>query len=102
MTNTGDLPGEEVAQLYIHQRYGSSSRPMRELKGFQWVFLNPRERRTLTFVIGAKELTYWCSSANTYVQDETTIDLWTGSNLDAKLHTVFEVRGKSTRGIVEQ
>lgn len=52
--------------------------------------------------IGAKELTYWCSSANTYVQDETTIDLWTGSNLDAKLHTVFEVRGKSTRGIVEQ
>ena len=102
VTNTGDLPGEEVAQLYIHQRYGSSSRPMRELKGFQRVFLNPGERRTLTFVIGAKELTYWCSSANTYVQDETTIDLWTGSNLDAKLHTVFEVRGKSTRGIVEQ
>ncbi len=35
VTNTGSVPGDEVAQIYIHQRYGSASRPVRQLEGFQ-------------------------------------------------------------------
>ena len=42
VANTGALPGDEVVQLYIHQRSGSDSRPMRELKGFERVTLTAR------------------------------------------------------------
>ena len=45
VTNTGDRAGDEVAQLYLHQRYGSASRPVRELKGFQRLTLAPGESR---------------------------------------------------------
>jgi hypothetical protein len=39
VTNTGSIAGDVVAQIYIHQRYGSASRPVRELKGFERVLL---------------------------------------------------------------
>ena len=45
--NTGDIPADEVVQLYIHQQYGSSSRPVRELKGFRRVSLRPHEKETV-------------------------------------------------------
>jgi beta-glucosidase len=45
VTNTGAVAGDEVAQLYIHQRWGSDSRPMRELKGFARVTLQPGETK---------------------------------------------------------
>ena len=43
VTNTGSIPGDAVAQIYIHQRYGSASRPVRQLKGFERV--SSRARR---------------------------------------------------------
>ncbi|MCK7474011.1 MAG: fibronectin type III-like domain-contianing protein [Rhodopseudomonas palustris] len=46
-------------QLYIHQRYGSAARPVRELKGFQRVTLEPGERRTVQFTLGPQQLRYW-------------------------------------------
>lgn len=91
VTNTGDTAGDEVAQLYIHQRYGSDSRPMRELKGFRRVTLQAGEKKNLTFQIGPEELTYWSTSKQAYVQDETTLDLWIGGSLDAELHAEVEV-----------
>src|SRR6185369_14413155 len=50
--NTGRRAGDEVAQLYIHQRYGSSSRPVRELKGFERVAVAPGQKRTVRFTLG--------------------------------------------------
>jgi len=41
--NTGKLTGDQVVQLYTHQRSGSSSRPVRELKGFRRITLKPGE-----------------------------------------------------------
>ncbi len=49
VTNTGPVAGDEVVQLYIHQKAGSDSRPMRELKGFERVTLKPGETKTVTF-----------------------------------------------------
>lgn len=93
VTNTGNVAGDEVAQLYIHQRYGSDSRPMRELKGFRRVTLQAGEKKTLTFELGPEELTYWSTAKRAYVQDETVIDLWVGGNLDAQLHAEAEILG---------
>lgn len=91
VTNTGKVAGDEVAQVYIHQRYGSDSRPMKELKGFERVTLMPGETKTLEFGLGEKELTYWSTLKGDYTQDETIIDIWVGGNLNAELHKEIEV-----------
>ena len=91
LTNTSSIPGDEVAQLYIHQRAGSDSRPMRELKGFERIPLQPSEIRTVTFKLGPDELTYWSASAGKWVQDAAAFDVWVGSDSQASLHTEFSV-----------
>jgi beta-glucosidase len=92
LTNTGDCTADEVAQLYIHQRYGSAARPVRELKGFNRVTLAPGETRTLDFALQAQDLTYWSSASRDWVQDETIIDVMVGGDSAATLSTTFEVR----------
>lgn len=48
VADTGAVAGDEVVQLYIHQKAGSDSRPLRELKGFERVTLKPGEKKTVT------------------------------------------------------
>lgn len=91
VTNTGARVGDEVVQLYIHQRYGSDSRPMRELKGFARLTLQPGETRTVTFPLGPAELTYWSASAGAWVQDAADFDVWVGGDSTASLHGEFAV-----------
>lgn len=91
LTNTGAYSADEVAQLYIHQRYGSTCRPARELKGFKRVKLLPGEKQTLIFRLGPEELRYWSSSEHQWVQESSEFDLWVGSDSNAELHTVFSV-----------
>lgn len=80
VTNTSDVTADEVVQLYIHQRYGTSSRPIRELKGFQRVSLAAGETRTVTFGLGPDQLRYWSAASRDWVQDATEIDVWVGGS----------------------
>jgi beta-glucosidase len=89
--NTGRRPGEEIAQLYIHQRSGSASRPVRELKGFERLALAPGEKKTVRFTLGKPELTYWSSAVKRWVQEPATFDVWTGGDSTASLTTTFRV-----------
>ncbi len=91
VANSGDRPAEEVAQLYIHQRHGRSSRPVRELKGFQRIALMPGETRVVEFSLGPAELRYWNAAERDWVQDAATFDIWVGADSTAELHTEFEV-----------
>ena len=91
VTNTGKVAGDEVVQLYIHQQYGTDTRPIRELKGFERITLQPSEKKTVTFNLGANELTYWSSNAGKWIQDPASFDLWAGSDSQASLHAEFEV-----------
>jgi beta-glucosidase len=91
--NTGQRAGEEVAQLYIHQRYGSASRPVRELKGFERVTLAPRQKRTVRFTLGKQELTYWSGAVKAWVQEPAVFDLWVGADATASLTTTLRVVG---------
>jgi beta-glucosidase len=59
VTNAGQTAGDVVAQVYIHQRAGSASRPVRQLKGFRRVMLAPGKTQTLTFPLGPDELSFW-------------------------------------------
>ena len=91
VTNTGPVAGDEVAQLYIHQQFGTDTRPMRELKGFARITLQPGETQTVTFPLGPDELRYWSTNANGWVQEATAFDIWVGADSLATLHTAFEV-----------
>ncbi|MEN3326297.1 MAG: beta-glucosidase [Acidobacteriota bacterium] len=89
--NTGRRAGEEVAQVYIHQRSGSASRPVRELKGFERVTLAPGEKKTVRFMLGKQELTYWSSATRGWVQEPATFDVWAGGDSTATLQTKFQI-----------
>ncbi len=91
VTNTGSVPGDAVAQLYIHQRSGSASRPVRELKGFQRVTLPPGETRTLRFRLSRSELEFWSPQAQRWVLEPSVYDVWVGEDSASGLHTELTV-----------
>ncbi len=90
--NTGKRAGEETAQLYVHQRAGLASRPVRELKGFEKLSLKPGEKRTVQFTLGKDELRYWSAQEKTWVVEAETFDVWAGGDSTAQLHATFEPR----------
>ena len=59
VTNTGDRAGSEVVQLYIRDLVGSVTRPVKELKGFEKIYLQPNESRTVRFTIDTEMLKYY-------------------------------------------
>lgn len=89
--NTGAVAGDEVVQLYIHQRSGSTSRPVRELKGFRRIALVPGAKQTVSFPLGPDELGYWSTSRRKRVQETGKFDLWAGGDSTATLHAELEV-----------
>jgi beta-xylosidase len=59
VTNTGDRAGAEVVQLYIRDRFSSVTRPVKELKGFQRIELEPGETKTVALDITAESLAFY-------------------------------------------
>jgi beta-glucosidase len=91
VSNTSDREADEVVQLYIHQRHGSASRPVRELKGFQRITLGAGESRVVEFSLGQNERRYWNAAVHDWVTDSSTFDVWVGGDSTAELTTTFEV-----------
>jgi len=58
VTNTGKRAGDEVVQLYIHDCFSSVTRPVKELRGFQRITLNPSETKTITFLLTPDQLAF--------------------------------------------
>lgn len=91
LTNTGKRSGDEVAQLYIHQRVGDASRPVRQLKKFERITLAAGETRHMRFTLTAEDLRYWSSAQKGWVQDDSAFDVWVGGSSLADLATTFAV-----------
>ncbi|NNH08802.1 beta-glucosidase BglX [Cellulomonas fimi] len=89
VTNAGQHDGDEVVQLYVHQRHGSAARPVRELKGFQRIHLAAGESRTVELTIGPDELRYWSAAARGFVVDATTFDVGIGGDSTVPLTASF-------------
>jgi beta-glucosidase len=89
--NTGKVIGDQVVQLYTHQRSGSSSRPVRELKGFRRITLKPGERQMVELTLDTKELGFWSPQTHKWSIEPGTFDLWLGTDSTANEHTTFEV-----------
>jgi beta-glucosidase len=91
VTNTGSVAGDAVAQVYIHQRHGSASRPVRQLEGFRRIPLKPGETQTLTFPLGKNELQFWSPQTKVWAVEPSIFDVWAGEDSMAKLHTELTV-----------
>ena len=91
LENTGANSASEVAQLYIHQQSGSTSRPVRELKGFERLTLAAHEKKTVHFSLGNDELTYWSTATKSWVEEPATFDVWVGADSTAQLHANFKI-----------
>ena len=59
VTNSGTKDGHEVVQLYIHDKVGSVTRPVKELKGFEKIFLKKGESKTISFSISVEDLKFY-------------------------------------------
>jgi beta-glucosidase len=90
--NTGTSAADEVAQLYVHQRFGSASRPVRELKGFERITLAPHAKKTVHMSLGTPELSYWSTAKKDWVEEPADFDVWVGGNSEATLHASFEIK----------
>jgi beta-glucosidase len=91
VTNTSTAAGDAVAQIYIHQQAGSASRPVRQLRGFRRIALQPGETRTLKFSLGKEELTFWSPQTRAWGVEPGTFDVWAGEDSTASLHTELVV-----------
>jgi len=91
VTNAGKVAGDAVVQIYIHQRWGSASRPVRQLKGFRRVTLQPGVTQTLKFSLGKDELEFWSPQTRAWAVEPSTFDVWAGEDSTASLHTELTV-----------
>ena len=92
LENTGKFDADQVVQLYTHQRAGSASRPVRELKGFVKVHLRAGEKRTVTVPLQAADLRYWSAASHDWVLEPGIFDIWVGDSSTATEHATFTLR----------
>ncbi len=79
VTNTGDREGDEVAQLYIHQKISSVTRPVLELRGFERIHLHPGQKTTVNFELTPDKLAV-LDDAMRPVVEPGTFDIFVGSS----------------------
>jgi len=89
--NKSGVAGDEVVQLYTHQRAGSASRPRRELKGFMRVHLGSGEKRTVSLTLHASDLGFWSPETHRWAVEPGQFDLWMGRDSTATEHATFSV-----------
>lgn len=79
VTNTGSYPGEETVQLYIGDPVASISRPVKELKGFRKIFLQPGEKKEVSFTVTTEDLKFYNADLK-YVWEPGEFIIYVGPN----------------------
>jgi beta-glucosidase len=91
--NTGARAGDEVVQLYVHDVAASVKRPAKELRGFQRVSLNPKEKKLVAFTLPASDLAFYDEKARKFVVEPGAFDVMIGSSSeDIRLRGRLDVR----------
>jgi beta-glucosidase len=87
--NTGGFQAEDVAQLYVRDLVGSIVRPVKELKGFKRIRLNPGEEKTIEFVLYSNDLQF--HNGKEWVIEPGDFHVWIGNSSKATLMSKFEL-----------
>jgi len=91
--NSGKVAGEEVVQLYVKHLQSKVERPLKELRGFRRVAIQPGQTRTVELALPAKSLAYWDISQQAFVVEPDTVEISVGgSSTDEKLKTRVSVQ----------
>ena len=84
VSNTGNYDGVETVQLYIRDLVGSVTRPLRELKGFEKVFIKKGASKVVTFTLDIEDFKFYDIDMN-YLAEPGDFEIFVGTNSDAKL-----------------
>ncbi|MFI1212091.1 glycoside hydrolase family 3 C-terminal domain-containing protein [Streptomyces sp. NPDC020802] len=96
VTNTGRRAGDEVVQLYTHQRVSRDKQPLKQLEAFQRVSLKPGETRTVRLKLREKDLAHWDVTRSRWVVESGTYDVLVGaSSGDIRSRAALKVRGET-------
>lgn len=91
LTNSGERAGAEVVQLYVQDVESSVERPLKELKGFQKVALEPGEKKSLTFELSEQDLAFYDENKRTWRAEAGSFKILIGSSSrDIRLEGEFE------------
>ena len=89
--NTGNCAGKETVQLYVRDHVGSVTRPVKELRGFRQVYLQPGEETEVSFTLGKAELGFFNSELE-FVTEPGTFSVMCGSDSKNLKSAEFELR----------
>lgn len=93
--NTGKRAGDEVVQMYVKHLESAVERPIKELRGFQRITLQPGETKTVRMPLKGSELTYWDAAAHSFVVEPGKLGIMLGaSSADVRLEKTIEVKEK--------
>jgi beta-glucosidase len=92
VTNTGSRKGDEVVQLYLHDPVASISQPIRRLRGFERVTLDPGQARTVSFTLDKSDFGFY-DNRGKLVVEPGQIDVYAGNSSSAELTKSFTVQG---------
>ncbi|MBO6798519.1 glycoside hydrolase family 3 N-terminal domain-containing protein [Maricaulis sp.] len=90
ITNTGDRAGTEIVQLYVRDRFGSLTRPVRELKGFERIHLEPGQSHRVRFELHTDELAFY-GRDGAFAAEPGDFDVWVAPSSVGGLHTHFAI-----------
>ena len=79
VTNTGGCDGEEIVQLYVADKVASMVRPVKELKGFQKVFIPKGQTKRIDFTLNVRDLGFWNNSMQ-YIVEPGSFEIMVGTN----------------------
>ena len=88
LTNSGNVEAEEVVQLYVRDLVGDVTRPVKELKGFRRIRLQPGESRTVSFELDAADLAFYGQDME-LMTEPGDFHVWVGGSSDADLQASF-------------
>lgn len=90
--NTGKMAGDEIVQLYVHDVQSTIDRPVKELKGFSRVSLQPGEKKTVSIKLKKDAFTYFDESKNKWVLESGDFDILVGaSSEDIRLKGTLKI-----------
>ncbi|MAU12804.1 MAG: beta-glucosidase [Anaerolineaceae bacterium] len=96
VTNTGSVAGDEIVQLYTQTTRANVTRPLKELKGFKRVSLEPGETKTVTFEVSVNQFAYYDIDMR-YIVTPGAIKVMVGpSSADLPLEGTFDIGGEET------
>jgi beta-glucosidase len=92
VTNTGDRRGKEVVQLYVRDPQASVARPVRELKAFAKLDLDPGQTAVVELALTARDLSWWSTTLDDWVLEGGEFELAVGaSSRDLRLTTTLDI-----------